>query len=213
MTRSDLLNNQKKTEYPLPIRVLLSASPVAFVMLPLLWLTGYPAWEWPFVCGVFTLSLFGSGTLTGLAALLSTKLVYGYARSVAAKLGIDPEQPESETRTSTGTRFVFVGVIVLLLAMTSWGLALYVLGLVMEQTGMAPIGTHFLPIALAMLVIGLTGFTFITGGLAVFFCAVDCRPQNVSRFSRAIRNWTNIAAEMGNRWRVPGAPTLTGRMV
>ena len=103
-----------------PIRVLMSASPVVFVMLPLLWLTGYPPEEWPFVSCVFTLSLIGSGTLTGYTALLATKWLHGYARAVATKLGIELEQPENRTPRSSRECVVILGVISLL-AMASWG--------------------------------------------------------------------------------------------
>ena len=212
MNQSNLLPDEKRTEYPFPIRVLTAASPVMFVMLPLLWLTGYPAVEWPFVCGVFALSLIGSGTLTGYSALIATKWLYGYARTVATKLGIDLAQPENETESSPLRRAIFALVVMSLLAMASWGLALFVLGFVMERMGMVPIGTHFSLIAVTLLLIGGTGFALIIGGLAAFFYAVDRHPRDVQRFSRALRNWINIAGEMGQRWRVPGAPTLTGRL-
>ena len=211
MNQSDLLKKATKTEYPFPIRVLVSASPVVFVMLPLLWLTGYPPEEWPFVSGVFALSLIGSGTLTGCTALLATKWLHGYARAVATKLGIELEQPENRTPRSSRKRVIILGVISLL-AMASWGLALYLLAFVMAQMGMPPIGTHFSLIALTMLAVGGAGFTFTIGGLAGFFYAVDRHPASVRRFSRQFRNWMIIAGDMGQRWRVPGAPTLTGRL-
>ena len=124
MSQSSLLKKATKAEYPFPIRVLMSASPVVFTMLPLLWLTGYLPEEWPFVSVVFTLSLMGSGTLAGCIALLATKWLHGYARAVAAKLGIELEQPENRTPRSSLERVIIPGVISLL-AMAYWGLALY----------------------------------------------------------------------------------------
>ena len=211
MNQSGLLKKATKAEYPFPIRVLMSAAPVVFAMLPLLWLTGCPPEEWPFVSVVFTLSLMGSGTLAGCTALLVTKWLHGYARAVAAKLGIEMEQPENRTPRSSRERIIIPGVISLL-TMVSWGLALYLLAFVMAQMGMPPIGTHFSLIALTMLVVGVVGFTFTIGGLAGFFYAVDRHPASVSRFSRQFRNWMIIAGDMGERWLVPGAPTLTGRL-
>ena len=59
MNQSGLLKKATKAEYPFPIRVLMSASPVVFAMLPLLWLTGYPPEEWPFVSCRFHLESDG----------------------------------------------------------------------------------------------------------------------------------------------------------
>ena len=75
MRRSEPLKKATKTEYSYPARVLLSSFPVAVVILPMLWLTGYPPEEWPFVCGVFALILLGSGTMIGCAARQSAAFI------------------------------------------------------------------------------------------------------------------------------------------
>ncbi len=211
MTQSNLVKKTAKTEYPFPIRVLISASPAALVMLPLLWATGYPPEEWPFVSGIFALSLIGSRTLTGYTALLAAKWVHRYARSVAAKLGIELEQPENQAPRSGRGRMIMLGI-TSLLATASWGLALYILALVMAQTGMAPIGTHFSTIALTTLAAGGAGFTLIIGALAGLFYTVARHPASVSRFSKQFRNWMIIAGDMRRHWQIPGVPTPTGRM-
>ena len=210
MTQSDLVKEATKTRYPFPIRVVMSTIPVALVMLPILWLSEYPPEEWPFVSGVFALSLVGSGTLVGFIALLMVKRLYGYACAVAARLGIDPGEPENPTAGSKRVRAIGTLVTMSLLAMASWGLALYALALVMAQMAMLPLGTHFSLIALVMFATGGAGFTSIIGGLAWFFYTADRAPQRIRRFSIQFHNWMNVAADIGQRQRVSGVPTLTG---
>ena len=210
MTQSNLVKEATKAKYPFPVRVVMSTIPAALVMLPILWLSEYPPEEWPFVSGVFTLSVVVSGTLIGCAAFLMVKRVYGYACAVAAKLGIDPDEPRDPTSGSKRVSVIGTLVTMLLLGMASWGLALYALAFVMAQMAMAPIGTHFSLIALAVFATGAAGFAAINGGLLWFFYTVDRNPQSIRRFSRRFHNWMNITAEIGQRQRVSGVPVLTG---
>ena len=212
MTQLDSLKKKTKTKFPFPVRVLSGASPGIFVMLPILWLTEYPAKEWPFVSGVLVLCLIGSGTLAFGVAILAIKGLHRYARAVANKLGVVLDQPENETPSSNLAGVICAFVVFLLVTVSSWGLALYVLALVMALVGMAPIGAQFSQVALTILVSGAMGFTVVVGGFASLFYAADHHPRYVGRFSRGLRNWTNLSGEMGKRWQVPGTPTLTGKL-
>ena len=210
MKRSEPLKTVTATEYPYPARVLLSSFPVAMVILPVLWLTGYPPEEWPFVSGVFALSLLGSGTMIGCAAMLAISRVYNYACTVAAKRGIDPHQPNSQTSGSRRLRIISAAITMLLLIAATWGLAWCVLALVMAQLDMAPIGTHFPMIALAILAAGAVGFSLFIGGLAWFFRTADRNPQKIRQFSAQFQNWMNVTGHIGQRRRISGVPNLTG---
>lgn len=210
MKHAEPLEKVTKVKYPYPVRVLLSSFPVAVVILPLLWLTGYPPEEWPFVSGVFALSLIGSGTMIGYAAMLAINQVYNYACTVAARRGIDPNQPDSQTSGARQLRFISATITMLLLIAATWGLALYVLALVMAQLGMPPIGARLPMIVLAILATGATGFSLIIGGLALFFRTADRNPQRIRRFSSQFQNWMNVASHIGQRRQISGAPNLTG---
>ena len=179
-------------------------------MLPVLWLTGYPPEEWPFVSGVFALSLLGAGTAVGYVALLAVNRVYNYACSVAARQGIDLDQTDGQTANARSRRVVSAAISMVLLAITTWGLALYALALIMAQLAMPPIGAHFTTIAVALLATGAVSFSLIVGGLALFFRAIDRNPQRIGRFSAQFRNWMNIAEHIGQRRQIAGVPNLTG---
>ena len=210
MRRSEPLKKATKTEYSYPARVLLSSFPVAVVILPMLWLTGYPPEEWPFVCGVFALILLGSGTMIGCAAMLAISRVYNYAFMVAAKRGIDPNRLDSQTPGARRLGTISAATTMLLLVAAAWGLALYALALVMTQLGMSPIGARFPMIALAILATGATGLTLIIGGLAWFFRTADRNPQKIRRFSAQFQNWMNVTGHIGQHRRISGVPNLTG---
>ena len=199
MKRADPLKKSSKSEYPYPVRVLLSSFPVAVVMLPVLWLTEYPPDEWPFISGVFALSLLVAGTVIGYGALLAATQFYNYACAVAARQGIDLNQPDGQTSGARSRRVISAIVTMLLLAMATWGLALYALALITTQLAMPPIGAHFATIALTIFATGVSGFCLIIGGLALFFRTADRNPQRISRFSYQFRNWMNIAGDtLGN---------------
>ena len=210
MKRSEPLKKATKTEYRYPVRVLLASFPVAVVILPVLWLTGYPPEEWPFVSGVFVLSLLGSGTMIGCAAMLTISRVYSYACMVAAKRGIDPSQPDSQTSGSRQLRIISAAITMLLLMAATWGLALYALALAMAQLDMSPIGTRFPMIALAIFATGITGLTFIIGGLALFFRTADRNPQRIRQFSTQFQNWMHVTGHIGQYRQISGVPNLTG---
>ena len=210
MKRVEPIKKATKTEYPYPVRVLLSSFPVAVVILPVLWLTGYPPEEWPFVCGVFVLSLLGSGTMISCAAMLAISRVYNYACMVAAKRGIEPNQPDRQTSGARQLRIISAAITMLLLIAATWGLALYVLALVMAQLDMSPIGTRFPMIALAILAAGTIGFSLIIGGLALFFRTADRNPQKIRRFSAQFQNWMNVTGRIGQYRQISGMPNLTG---
>ena len=210
MKRPDPLKKTTKAEYPFPVRVLLSSFPVAVVMLPVLWLAEYPPEEWPFISGVFALSLLGAGTLIGYGALLTAKKFYNYVCAVAARQGIDLNQPEGQTPGARSRRVISAIITMLLLAMATWGLALYVLALIMAQLAMPPIGTHFSTIALTIFAAGISGFSLLIGGLALFLRTADRNPQKISRFSYQFQNWMNIAGHIGQGRRISGIPNLTG---
>ena len=210
MAESDPLKMVTQSRFPFPLRVLMSAFPVMVVMLPVLWLTGYPPEEWPFVSGVFALSLIGSGTLVSYVAGLIVKRLHRYAREVAVRLGIDSDQFENQTPDSHLVRIIGTLVPVILLALAAWGLSLYVLAFVMEQMEMLPVGTHFSSIAMTILVIGAGGFASFVGSLAWFFRTVDRDPQQIRRLSRLFRSWLNVAGDMGRPKGFSGAPSLTG---
>ena len=210
MTQGERAKEATKSKWPFPIRVLLSALPVALIMLPLLWLLEYPAEEWPFIVGVFTLSLIGSGTLVSLGATLAVKWVYDYACAVAAKKGVDLNDPEQQNAGSQRMGMLSALLNIAPLAMASWGLALYILGFVMAQMAMDPLATHFSLIALALLAVGATGFAFVIGGLMWFFYTMDKNPQHIGRLSRQFQNWLVFAGEIGRRRNVSGISALTG---
>ena len=210
MRRTETLTKATKAEYPYPVRVLLSSFPVAVVILPVLWLTGYPPEEWPFVSGVFALSLLGAGTVVGYGAWLVVSKVYNYAGGVAARQGIDLNQTSEQASNDRSRRVISAIISMALLAMSTWGLALYVLALVMAQLAMPPIGAYFTTIAVVLLAIGALGFGLIAGGLALFFRTIDRNPRRISRFSTQFRNWMNIVGHIGERRRIAGVPNLTG---
>lgn len=210
MTQGERAKEETKSKWPFPLRVLLSALPVALIMLPLLWLLEYPAEEWPFIAGVFTLSLIGSGTLVSLGATLAVKRVYDYACAVAAKRGVNLNDPEQQSAGSQRIGTLSALLNIALLVAASWGLALFILGLVMSRMAMDPLGAHFSLIALTLMAVGATGFAFVIGGLTWFFYTVDKNPQHIGRLSRQFQHWLIFAGEIGRRRNVSGISTLTG---
>ena len=106
MKRTDPLKKTTKAEYPFPVRVLLSSFPVAVVILAVLWLAEYPPEEWPFISGVFALSLLGAGTVIGYGAVLAVNQVYNYASAVADRQGIDLNRPDGQTSGARSRRVV-----------------------------------------------------------------------------------------------------------
>ena len=96
MTLSHLTRKAAKAECRFLTRALITAFPIMLLILPLLWLTGYPPEEWPYVSGIFTLSMIGAGTLTGCTTTLAARWAHRYASSVAARLGIEIEQPKDQ---------------------------------------------------------------------------------------------------------------------
>ena len=142
MTLSHLARKAAKAECRFLTRALITAFPIMLLILPLLWLTGYPPEEWPYVSGIFTLSMIGAGTLTGCTTTLAARWAHRYASSVAARLGIEIEQPKDQNPRPGHGRTTRLGARTLR-TMASWGLAIHILALVMTQTGMAPIETRF----------------------------------------------------------------------
>lgn len=209
MNKPDPLAQAAKIKYPFPVRVSVSALPIAAVILPLLWLTEYPAEEWPFISGVFALSVVGAGTLIGYIALFAVRRVHGYASGVASKWGIDIAETGDRTSNSRRVRVVSTLVTMLLLVAATWGLALVALSLTMGQLAMPAIGPHMRLIALAMFVTGTVGFSAIVGGLALFFHTADRYPHRIRRLSVGVHYWVNIAGYIGQRGQIPIAPTLT----
>ena len=199
-----------KAKIPFPIRVVMSSLPVALIILPILWIVGYPSEEWPFVSGVFALSLVGSGTLIGSISLLAVTRLHNYACSVALKWGIDVDETENLPDSSKRVRVISAIVAALLVSMATWGLALYTLALVMGQMAMDPLGSQFSTVALSLLVVGAAGFSLIIIVLSWFFYTADRDPQSLHRFSRQFRSWMNIAGYIGNRRGISGVPSLTG---
>ena len=96
MTLSHLARKAAKAECRFLTRALITAFPIMLLILPLLWLIGYPPEEWPYVSGIFTLSMIGAGTLTGYTTTLAARWAHRYAGSVAARLGIEIEQPKDQ---------------------------------------------------------------------------------------------------------------------
>ena len=210
MKHTNQVEKLTKTEYSYPARLLIASLPVAAVILPVLWLTGYPAEEWPFVSGVFALSVIGSGTIIGCAAMMSINRVYRYACIVAAKRGVDPNQPGNQTAGDRRLRVISTAITMLLLAASTWGLAFYILTLVMAQLGLSPINQHLPLISLTIVATGATGFSLIIGGLALFFRTADRNPQRISGFFAQFQNWLRVTGHIGQHRQIAGAPTWTG---
>ena len=192
MTLSHLTRKAAKAECRFLTRALITAFPIMLLILPLLWLTGYPPEEWPYVSGIFTLSMIGSGTLTGCTTTLAARWAHRYAGSVAARLGIEIEQPKDQNPRPGHGRTTRLGARTLR-TMASWGLAIHILALVTTQTGMPPIETRFAPTILAT---GAAGLMSITGGLAGLAYAMERHPAIARRFPGQLRNWTVIAGRM-----------------
>ena len=112
--------------------------------------------------------------------MLAINRVYNYACKVAAKRGIDPDQTDSQTSGARQIRIISAIVTMMLMTATTWGLALYVLALVMAQLGMSPIGIRFSVIALIIFAAGAAGFSLIILGLASFFRTADHKGFAVS---------------------------------
>ena len=203
----DVIKEATKSNHPLPIRVLLTSVPATVAFLPILWWLKYPPSEWPFVAGVFCLSLIASGTLVSGVALMAVKQVHTYASAVAGRQGIDIHEPENSTPEARITRAIWFLVIMLLLGMASWGLALYVLGLVMTMMAMEPIGSGITGISLTLLTAGSSGFSLILSSFTWFFYTVDHDPQRIVRFSRRLRYWFRISGQITQN-RLLGVPTL-----
>ena len=209
MRQSDLVNRTTKPEYLFQTQVLTLAIPVALVILPILWLTGYHPEEWPFISGVFALSFAGSCAFIFYVAQLTLKWVQAYGRTVTTKREMDTDQQETQPPSSNHVRIITALVTGILFGTSCWGLALCVLAFVMAQTEMVPIGAHFPLIAFGILAVGTTGFTLIIGGPACLFYIADRDPEGMRHFSKQLHYWVNTVSDIGKRRNISGVPTLT----
>ncbi len=145
---------------PLWVRALSLAVALTVVQCIFLGVTGYPVEEWPFVAGVFAVCLLSSGWLVTWTAMMLSKKVYGYSRSVLAELSLDVDVAGRDLSVR-GTRMVIVGVVfVLLLVAAVWGLALKILILILQYMAMPSLGIWFPLVADVMFFVGIGGLAF-----------------------------------------------------
>ncbi len=159
MAETDAPPRADNRNIPLLFRVFSLAVPLTIVAGVFLGITGYPVEEWPFVGGVFAVSLLLSGTLViWLLRFVGNKL-NDYGRSALADRGIATDAAVVDAAVPR-IPWIVATVVVLLLLGTVWGLALTVVVLVLESMAMPPLGAG-LPLVAAVLL-------FVSaGGLAV----------------------------------------------
>ena len=206
----ELIRKAIEREYPFPIRVLRTALWVSFVILSILWLNEYPSEEWPFVSGVFVVSLWVASMIVWGLALVAVKLLGRYAAAVAARRGIEVTEPEKVSGT-LGVRLASVLIPVVMLGMASWGLGLYALSVVIGYMEMPALGERLQFISLVLAAVGGLGFTAIIAVLAWFFRTVDQDHAKIALLSKQFRERLMLVVEMGRKVDVPVGFALGGR--
>ena len=172
-----------------PVRVLSVSLPVIVILPALLWLTEYPADEWPFVSAAFMMCFAGAGTLVSAIAILTLKRVQKYANGAVLRLETVIDE-NVDAATIRAVRF-FTMATMLVIGLTAWGLAFYTLTVVMTQLGMEPIAEHLQLVTLILFVSCSASFMLFFGLLAWLFRLVERDPQTIRRLPKRFRGWMN----------------------
>ena len=203
MNSRGLVEKMKEREKRFPVKLLGSVAPGVFVFLPMLWISGYPPEEWPFVAGVFVLALWLASLVVGGMALVAVKLLQRYAVAVAVRAGVDISEPQDEGIGMLSVRLGSILVTVVLIGLASWGLGLYALGVVVNYMGMPQLGDRFPLLPVTLFAVGGLGFVVIIAVMAWFFRTMDRDPAKIRRFSRQFRKQLTLVAEMGRKVESP----------
>ena len=203
MNSRALVEKMKEREKRFSVKLLGSVAPVVCVFLPMLWISGYPPEEWPFMAGIFVLALWLAGVVVGGVALVALKLLQRYVVAVAARAGVDVSEPQDESVGMRSVRLGSILVTVVLIGLAYWGLGLYALGVVVKYMGMPQLGDHFPLLPGVLFAVGALGFLVIVAVLAWFFRMLDRDPAKIKRFSRQVRKQLALVAEMGRNVESP----------
>ena len=170
----------------LPGRALWAGLPITVAAVSFLWVTGYPAEEWPYIGAVLASCFFLSGTLMGLMVFFVGQWLDQYGRRVLLQRGIDADTLDPGDSVPGAFRIIIVAAVVLPMSATIWGTSVYGLVLVMSRMNMAPLGAELAVVALILLGVGVFGLFVAFGAPAtVFFLASEGSPRLASTEMRA----------------------------
>ena len=205
MAKTSTTTAMNRNSRTFPLRVLSVSLPVIVILPGLLWLTEYPANEWPFVSAAFTMCFAGSGTVVSTIALLTLKLVQKYSNAAVLRLGIIIDQ-NVDAATIKVTR-IFTIVTILVIGIAAWGLAFCTLTVVMRRLEMEPIAEHLQLVTFILFISCASTFMLFFGLLAWVFHLVERDPQTIHRFPKPFRGWMNNLSRIRPRV-LPGIPAV-----
>ena len=162
---------------PLWVRTLAVAVPLTVIEVVFLGLTGYPVEEWPFVAGLFTVSLLCCGFLLNCFLILASKGLYLYGRGALANRAVGAGAADAEVAVPRGVLLGFLGCYVLLTGGAVCGLALNLLLFLLGLMDLPSLGAGLWVVSAVMFLLG-------GGGIAATLLLVLAFFYSVHRFER-----------------------------
>ena len=159
-------------DYPLWVRALAVAVPLTVIEGVFLGLTGYPVEEWPFVAGLFTVSLLCCGFLLNCFLILVSKGLYLYGRGALANRAVGSGAADAEVAVPRGVLLGFLGCYVLLTGGVVWGLALSLLLFLLRLMDLPSPGGGLRVVSAVMFLLGGGGIAATLLLVLAFFCSV-----------------------------------------
>ena len=170
----------------LPGRALWAGLPITVATVSFLWVTSYPAEEWPYIGAVLTGCMFLSGIVVGLTVFFVGRWLDQYGRRVLLQRGIDAESLDQGDRVPGAIQIVIAVAVLLLMSATIWGASLFGLVLAVSRMNMPPLGVELTVIGPALLCVGAFGLLVAFGAPAtVFFLLSRRSPGVISNVMRA----------------------------
>ena len=166
MVDNETLKRSKLRQIPFLVRVFSFGIFWTSALGAALAVMGYPIAEWPFVSGVFAVSLLVSGSLVSGVLALVCKRLNDYGRLVLAERGVDINAEDTKESVPRISRIIVGTVFFLLVVGAAWGLALTGLVFVIEFMAMPPLGTW---VGLAGTVVSAVGVVGLAIGLSLYW--------------------------------------------
>ena len=163
----------------LPGRALWAGIPATMAAVSFLWITGYPAEEWPFIGAVLAGCMFLSGTLVGLTVFFVGRWLDQYGRRVLLQRGIDEATLDQRDKVPGAVQLGIVLAAVLPMSATIWGASLLGVVLVVSRMDMPPLGYALSAIGPVLLGLGACGLLLVFGAPAALFFLLNYRSRGL----------------------------------
>ena len=215
MDESTVNDRLMKRASLLPGRALWAGLPITVAAVSFLWVTGYPAEEWPYIGAVLAGCAFLSGTLVGLSVFFVGRWLDRYGRRVLLQRGIDADTLDQKDRVPGAVKVVVVVAILLLMSATIWGASLFGLVLAVSRMNMPPLGAELAVIGPVLLAVGVLGLLVAFGAPAtVFFLLSQRTPGMISKVMRDRGSAAKTVLSLALRARVgPSEATQLGQTI